>query len=489
MNKQNKNNLKGDSSSTIGIIPYHKETIRQSTLKLTYLEYLKKKYAHKYLKTIPPNNSKQHEIYEEFSKRKTKWNFFKNIPKVSKIDYQENEIEDYPLQMEKPTEELLSKSKKTNIFKDLFRFETKKPVNEEVDGFVWVEDPQDLKKNSLRWKLRKYFLQNPELDKAKHKDGEDYMFEDYVLIEPDIAQDFQQVNKFKQGLIDFTAGSLAGIAQVYVSQPLDTVKVKQQTFPKLYKNMFKCFLHTYRKDGLFHGLYAGTLPAVIASVAENSVLFAAYGACQKCIAFVMDIDNVGELSALGNACAGFMAAFFSTFTLCPTELVKCKLQAVHEMKHYVAKHSKATPITAFKLTRDIFVTEGLPGFYRGLTSTFVREMPGFFFFFGSYEATREFFTQPNQSKEDIGALKTMCAGAFGGIVLWTTTFPADVIKTRIQINNLKGTMLSVGSDILRKEGILAFYNGLLPSILRTVPATATLFLVYEYTKKVLADKL
>lgn len=99
-----------------------------------------------------------------------------------------------------------------------------------------------------------------------------------------------------------------------------------------------------------------------------------------------------------------------------------------------------------------------------------------------------FCYRPGQSKEDIGALKTMIAGAVGGITLWTTTFPADVIKSRIQINNLKGSMLMVGSDILRKEGVLAFYNGLLPSVLRTIPATATLFLVYEYTKKVLAEK-
>jgi solute carrier family 25 ornithine transporter 2/15 len=35
------------------------------------------------------------------------------------------------------------------------------------------------------------------------------------------------------------------------------------------------------KEGIIKGLYAGTLPAVVANVAENSVLFAAYGTCQK----------------------------------------------------------------------------------------------------------------------------------------------------------------------------------------------------------------
>lgn len=67
---------------------------------------------------------------------------------------------------------------------------------------------------------------------------------------------------------------LGGVALVYVSQPLDTVKVKMQTFPQLYKGMSHCLVQTYKKDGFARGLYAGTLPAVVANVAENSVLFA-----------------------------------------------------------------------------------------------------------------------------------------------------------------------------------------------------------------------
>lgn len=109
------------------------------------------------------------------------------------------------------------------------------------------------------------------------------------------------------------------------------MKVKQQTFPQLYKNMFDCFIKTYRTDGIYRGLYAGSIPAVIANVAENSVLFAAYGGCQKAVAYVTEVEDTKNLSILGNAFAGFLAAFFSTFTLCPTELVKCKLQALREV--------------------------------------------------------------------------------------------------------------------------------------------------------------
>lgn len=64
------------------------------------------------------------------------------------------------------------------------------------------------------------------------------------------------------------------MALVYVSQPLDTVKVKMQTFPHLYKGMVDCLVKTFKNDGFVRGLYAGTIPAVVANVAENSVLFA-----------------------------------------------------------------------------------------------------------------------------------------------------------------------------------------------------------------------
>lgn len=76
---------------------------------------------------------------------------------------------------------------------------------------------------------------------------------------------------------------------MYVGQPLDTVKVKMQTFPDLYHGMVGCFRETLVKEGVTRGLYAGTVPALVANVAENSVLFAGYGACQK---LMMKVTNM-----------------------------------------------------------------------------------------------------------------------------------------------------------------------------------------------------
>lgn len=37
------------------------------------------------------------------------------------------------------------------------------------------------------------------------------------------------------------------------------------------------------------------------------------------------------MGAIYHASSGFLAGFFSSLTLCPTELVKCRLQAMREM--------------------------------------------------------------------------------------------------------------------------------------------------------------
>ncbi|KAK7074018.1 hypothetical protein SK128_004204 [Halocaridina rubra] len=48
--------------------------------------------------------------------------------------------------------------------------------------------------------------------------------------------------------------------------------------------MIGCFMQTFKRDGI-RGLYAGTVPALAANIAENSVLFACYGLCQKAVAY------------------------------------------------------------------------------------------------------------------------------------------------------------------------------------------------------------
>nr|ACO15775.1 Mitochondrial ornithine transporter 1 [Caligus clemensi] len=285
----------------------------------------------------------------------------------------------------------------------------------------------------------------------------------------------------KDAAIDFIAGSLGATACVYTGQPLDTLKVKMQTFPHLYPNLGICFKETLSREGIVRGLYAGTVPSLAANVAENSVLFAAYGVCQKVVAQSGGIQTVNELSTFQNGLAGFLAAFWSSLVLCPTELVKCRLQAMREV--HTLKGLTPPKTGPFSITKSILQTDGVPGLFRGLTPTFMREMPGYFAFFYAYEHCRDLFRPQGKSKDEIGPARTILAGGIAGITLWTLIFPADVIKSRVQVSGATTPMCRMAIDIFQKEGILALYNGLLPTLIRTFPASGILFLTYEYSKK------
>lgn len=203
-----------------------------------------------------------------------------------------------------------------------------------------------------------------------------------------------------QAAIDLSAGAIGGAACVFSGQPLDTAKVKMQTFPSLYRGFIDCFMSTYRQVGL-RGLYQGTTPALMANIAENSVLFMSYGFCQQVVRLMAGLENNATLSDLQKACAGSVASIFSSLVLCPTELVKCRLQAMYEMEASgkIARGQN----TVWSVVKTVMRTNGPAGFFQGLTPTIAREVPGYFCFFGAYEICRTYFADYMKcGKDDIG---------------------------------------------------------------------------------------
>lgn len=144
------------------------------------------------------------------------------------------------------------------------------------------------------------------------------------------------LNIMKRMVKDFTAGAIGGTACVLAGQPFDTIKVKMQTFPSLFKSALDCGVKTMKQEG-FKGLYAGTIPSLAANIAENSILFLFYGQCLTVVKKIVGKQDEKQLSVLNRACAGSGAAVFSSFALCPTELVKCRLQAQHQMNIMAGK--------------------------------------------------------------------------------------------------------------------------------------------------------
>lgn len=66
------------------------------------------------------------------------------------------------------------------------------------------------------------------------------------------------------------------------------------------------------------------------------------------------------------------------------------------------------------MVKSVLGKDGPLGFYHGLSSTLLREVPGYFFFFGGYELSRSFFAS-GRSKDELGRCARVGAAGWGGL--------------------------------------------------------------------------
>merc|ERR1719263_127143 len=76
------------------------------------------------------------------------------------------------------------------------------------------------------------------------------------------------------------------------------------------------------------------------------------------------------------------------------------------------------------------------------------------------------------------------------VVSELVTFPVDFVKTRMQVNQKKAGILATIKGIVKSEGLIGFYRGLSPAILRHWIYTASRIFLYEdfRNRKVLYSK-
>lgn len=287
--------------------------------------------------------------------------------------------------------------------------------------------------------------------------------------------------------VDLTAGTMAGIAQLTVGHPFDTIKVKLQNMPApapgaapLYTSALDATRKTIAADGPI-GLYAG-ITAPLAFVAVfNAILFAANSTMRSLVGRGRHVD---ALSLRELAVCGAGAGFGVSWVACPTELVKCRLQS---------QSSTGTAYTGpVDCARKVIAARGVTGIYKGMGATLAREMPANGIYFGAYESMKRRLAGPGKSTEGLGSGSLMMAGGVAGVGFWGTVYPIDVIKTRLQTDSDTRPRYRGMADCARKivaaEGAGALYRGVGPCLARAFPANAVTFLVFEWVKEALAPK-
>ncbi|KMT11661.1 hypothetical protein BVRB_5g106010 [Beta vulgaris subsp. vulgaris] len=286
---------------------------------------------------------------------------------------------------------------------------------------------------------------------------------------------------------DLTAGTVGGAAQLIVGHPFDTIKVKLQSQPTpvpgqapRYAGAVDAVRQTLAAEGP-KGLYKG-MGAPLATVAAfNAVLFTVRGQMET----LLKSEPGAPLSVGQQVACGAGAGVAVSFLACPTELIKCRLQAQGSVSGVGTAAMAVKYGGPIDVAKHVLSEAGMRGLFKGLVPTLAREVPGNAAMFGVYEAVKQYIAGGHDTSE-LGRGSLILAGGIAGACFWSSVYPTDVVKSVIQIDDFKAPKYSGSIDAFKKivasEGVKGLYKGFGPAMGRSVPANAACFLAYEVTR-------
>jgi len=129
----------------------------------------------------------------------------------------------------------------------------------------------------------------------------------------------------------------------------------------------------------------------------------------------------------------------------------------------------------FKGTRHIIRTEGLSGVYRGAIPTTLKQGSNQGLRFMAFSKYRQFMSPDGKP---LDAPRAMLGGMLAGCFSTMLNNPFDAVKTRMQgaqAKELYSGFFDCVSKIVRQEGVLTLWSGVVPRLARVVPGQGIIF--------------
>ena len=255
---------------------------------------------------------------------------------------------------------------------------------------------------------------------------------------------------------------------------------------------------------------------------QNAVLMTGYGygkrwteINQEQQQYNHNANNSGSSSSsnnvlLGVFVGGTIGGILQSFVMSPIELIKVSQQVIGK-----SVSAATTSVLSGLLPGNIGAnTSRKLSSWRGLGATLLRDGIPHGVWFVSYEFAKVELTKMRQqhdnsatvggddstattvntsTEEDI--VIPMVSGAFAATTAWGVGYPFDLIKTRIQAGKSMG-IIPTAKEIIRESSTsdggrascYGLYRGFGLKLLRSIPASAIGFLVYETAAKMLSSR-
>lgn len=264
----------------------------------------------------------------------------------------------------------------------------------------------------------------------------------------------------KQFCNNMIAGGISGFISLGVIYPSEHIKTQLQMNSK--QSILSCFKNTIKNDGI-KSLYNGFLPLASGIVPRFACKFGFYKTTSGYLNNYLS-PNVNSFVS------GFISgALTSCIVSSPTENIKTRII-------YNQLHNKNTSM--LNAIKDLY-KQGIHSFYKGNSSTLIKEGSTFGFRFFVFNYTNNLLQTKFNFKNN--PYTSAISGGLCGIIGSVLNHPLDVIQTKLQSNYNKkyNGVIDCFKKSIKENGIKELYTGVLIRTLRTIPGMSVTFFTYD----------
>ncbi|OAX78827.1 hypothetical protein ACJ72_06860 [Emergomyces africanus] len=303
-------------------------------------------------------------------------------------------------------------------------------------------------------------------------------------------------------VVETLAGFTAGISSTLAVHPLDVIKTRLQV-DRYSSSRIGSSIRIARgiarnEGGLIAGFYRGLTPNLVGNSVSWALYFLWYGNIKNALrTFHGSKHGLGSLDYFAaSGVAGVLTAFLTN----PIWVIKTRMLST-------GSHAPGAYPSLVAGVRAIYRSEGITGFYRGMVPALFGVSHGALQFM-AYEKLKQYRSgtaaaplelatpssavgvpgngsvngYPRTQDQKLSNMDYLVLSGTSKVFAGCVTYPYQVLKARLQTYDAARTyrgVVDAMSQIWRKEGVVGFYKGLGPNLVRVLPSTWVTFLVYE----------
>ena len=286
------------------------------------------------------------------------------------------------------------------------------------------------------------------------------------------------------------SGSISGVVSRIVANPFDVLKIRFQLQTEPIRNSktskYRGLLHAFRvvlaEEG-WQGFMKGLTPGVWLYVLYNATQFTVHKQTKHYLTRNRHWTSRVGVDSIGGVCGGMVAVTITQ----PLAILKTRLSSQGNPKVYKTLRS-----AIYLMYRQ---EGGIRAYYQGFTPGLVAIASQMGLNFAIYSLTMQLAESRSSKKvralEGFQGVAPVFCGGIAGFSSKALILPIDIVRRRIEVRGFVEARRTFGEvlhyngiidcfiKIYQHEGMLGFYKGTLPTLLKNAVTASCIFFVNE----------